>query len=408
MIILLRVVAVCLSIAVASSAFGIAFLWTLSEVTNFRSKYLSVVWLLPVAGVLLGYVSTRWAGGTKFGANLVVARARGDLDDLPSIVAPYAMITTGIAHLFGASVGREGTALQIGGGLANEITKRVNLSNSWKTTLVTVGAAAGFSSVFGAPIAGAVFACEVQRRFGGHWKPLVWTLPTSFLADALTRCSGVAHTAFPTVEWHEPTLAIVVGLSVLGLAIGLVGNLFLFALGWVQAQLEQLVPDLRARLALGGVATLILWVVCGSSNYLGLGTSTIEHAMIAPMDDDWAFAWKFIFTLAAVGFGFPGGEVTPLFFMGATLGNTLSPALGLPLELASGVALFAMFGGPAGTPIAMAIMAAECLGVATLPYALFVCTIVFATQRKTTLYPAQLESTAKGRKAVTEDKVDSP
>lgn len=401
----IRISILCVFIAVFSAAFGAIFLWTLHGVTLLRQSCPSIVWALPIGGGILGWVAIRWAGKTHPSANLIVERMRGG-ETLPASTTIYALVTTLIAHLFGASVGREGTAVQIGGGVAELIARVSSTPREWGPTLVAVGAAAGFSSVFGAPIAGALFACEVQRRWGANWKPLIWALPTSLLADYLTRTTRAPHTRFPRVEWYDLTVELIVGLAILGLALSALGCAFIALLRLLKPQFEALVPDLRFRLALGGAATLVLWLVCGSSDYLGLGTPTIEQSLSAPVTDVWAFAWKFVFTLAAIGSGFPGGEVTPLFFMGATLGNALSPLLGLPLDLAAGVALFAMFGGPAGTPFAMAIMAAECLGVAAFPYAMFVSLIVFVTLRRVTLYPAQFTSATKGRESVSENEVD--
>ena len=142
------------------------------------------------------------------------------------------------------------------------------------------------------------------------------------------------------------------------------------------------------------LVTAIGWVavrrIAGSSDYLGLGVPTIVRAFSDPSLASAAFAWKLVFTAVTLGAGFLGGEVTPLFFVGAALGNLLARLLGLPLELGAGVGMAAVFAAAANTPLALSIMAVELVGSAILPHVAIVCTVAYLLTGQRSIYGAQL------------------
>ncbi|MCX5743389.1 MAG: chloride channel protein, partial [Proteobacteria bacterium] len=153
------------------------------------------------------------------------------------------------------------------------------------------------------------------------------------------------------------------------------------------------ITHLGVRMAIGGAGVVLLWQLIGTSDYLGLGVPTIVDAFGAdPHVPDWAFAAKLGFTALTLGAGFLGGEVTPLFFIGATLGGALGPHLGIPRALGAGVGMAAVFAAASNTPLALSIMAVELLGPNVLPHVVIVCVVAYAISGRRSIYPAQLRA----------------
>jgi H+/Cl- antiporter ClcA len=142
-------------------------------------------------------------------------------------------------------------------------------------------------------------------------------------------------------------------------------------------------------MALGGVVVIVLWRLVGTSDYLGLGVPGIVRAFGDPALPHGAFAWKLLFTAVTLGAGFLGGEVTPLFFIGAALGNALGQGLGIALPLAAAAGMASMFGAAANAPIALSIMAVELFGTGALPHVALVCAVSYWLTGKRSIYAAQ-------------------
>ena len=153
--------------------------------------------------------------------------------------------------------------------------------------------------------------------------------------------------------------------------------------------LEGRVPWMPVRMAVGGLAVVGLWKLAGTDAYLGLGVPTIVRAFGDPALPEGAFAWKLLFTAVTLGSGFLGGEVTPLFFIGAALGNVLARLLGLPVDLGAAVGMAALFAAAANTPLALSIMAVELVGASVLPHVVIVAAVAYLLTGHRGIYPAQ-------------------
>ncbi len=383
--------------AIVGVACGIAsavFLMVLDRVTHFRIEHEWIVYLLPIAGLVVG-AFYQWLGTSiKGGYNQVLDTLHTDGKQVPIRMAPMVLIGTVLTHLFGGSAGREGTAVQMGASLADAIAHRFSLKGHARGQVLASGIAGGFGSVFGTPIAGAVFGLEVVRVGRIEYDAMLPALVAAVVGDVTTRALGIRHTVYPSPSPFPTTLATLGKWLVFAVAVGLVTVAFVELLHRLKKWFERLAPRLPIRMMLGGVAVIGLWRVAGS-DYLGLGVPTIVRAFTdthLPMS---AFAWKLVFTAITLGAGFLGGEVTPLFFVGATLGNALGRVLGLPLELSAGIGLAAVFGAAANTPIALSIMAVELLGANVLPHAMIVLVVAYIASGHRSIYPAQRIGRAK-------------
>jgi len=382
------------------------FLWALNVVTAARFAVPTLLWFLPVGGAAIALLYGRSGGGVERGNNLIIDEIHAPGGGVPARLAPLVLLGTLVTHLFGGSAGREGTAIQMGGSIASAIDR--HLFSCWRSVgthvaadramLLQAGMAAGFSAVFGTPVAGAIFAIEVLRVGRLAHGALVPCLVAALIANQVTLAWGIHHTLYPTIvisgAWISlPLLAQVV---VAAIAFGLTSRLFASTAHGVSAAFARLVTVPWLRPVLGGGVVIALTYATGTSDYLGLGVTspdanaiTIVSAFREGGAETWSWLLKGLFTVVTIGSGFKGGEVTPLFFIGATLGNVLASGLQAPVELFAALGFVAVFAGATNTPLACTVMGLELFGVGALPYMAVACVVAFLVSGPTGVYTAQ-------------------
>ena len=375
-------------VGVGCGAASAAFLFLLARATDYREGHAAIVYALPLAGLVIGTLYARFGAPIQAGSNLVIDTIHDGGPELPFRMLPMVLIGTVLTHLFGGSAGREGTAVQMGASLSDYLSHRARLSSVLRGQLLAAGVAGGFGSVFGTPIAGAIFGLELVVLGRIHSRALVPALVASIAGDLTTRGLGIVHTAYPAAPHVALTALLCAKWLVFALAVGLVSIAFIELTHLLKAQAQR-VTHLGLRMAIGGAIVVALWQLLGTTDYLGLGISTIVRAFHDPALPVWAFAAKLAFTAITLGAGFLGGEVTPLFFIGATLGGVLAPALGIPRELGAGVGMAAVFATASNTPIALSIMAVELLGADVLPHVMIVCAVGYLISGHRSIYPSQ-------------------
>jgi H+/Cl- antiporter ClcA len=376
-------------LGVASGGASALFLWLLAGATSFREQHAQLVYALPIAGLVIGWLYERWGRTIKAGTNLIIDTIHDAGPAIPLRMGPIVLVGTVLTHLFGGSAGREGTAVQMGASLADALAQRVKADPRLRRQLLMAGAAGGFGSVFGTPLAGAVFGLEFGVVAGIELGGLVPALVASFVGDLTTRALGIQHTLYPPVQAFSLTPPLLGKWLVFAVAIAGVTVLFIELLHFLKRHGERLVPRLPLRMCAGGLAVVAAWQLVGTSDYLGLGVPTILRAFVDPGLPSAAFALKLLFTVVTLGAGFLGGEVTPLFFVGASLGNLLARGLGIPLELGAGVGMAAVFAAASNAPLALSLMAIELLGAAVSPHVAIVCVVAYVLTGKRGIYSAQ-------------------
>lgn len=376
-------------VGLLSGGASAVFLALLDLVTAWRTTHPGVVYTLPLAGIILGLVYTKWGMSILGGNNLVLNTVHEAGSALPIRMAPMVLLGTVLTHLFGGSAGREGTAVQMGASLADAVAYRWHVTPERRRGLLVAGIAGGFGSVFGTPIAGTLFALEAVVVGRLHYDALVPALVAALLGDLVTRSLGIVHTAYP-IPAVLPLTPLLLGTWIgFGLAVALVSRSFILLTDLLKTWLQRWVPSLPLRMALGGSLVVCLWQGLGTDAYLGLGLPTILRAFTDPHLPLMTFLYKLVFTAVTLSAGFMGGEVTPLFFVGATLGNGLGRLCGLPLDLAAGVGLAATFAAAANTPLALSVMAVELMGAAVLPHVVIVAVVAYLFTGHRSIYPAQ-------------------
>lgn len=317
-----------------------------------------------------------------------------DGPSLPARLAPLVLLGSVWTHLFGGSAGREGTAVQMGACIADQCSARLGLAGAPRRRLLVAGVAGGFGSVFGTPLAGAVFGIEVAVLGRPDHRAATAALVAALVGDLTTRALDVTHTAFTAPAARSMSWELALRWALFAGAVALTTAAFVELTDRIKAASEAHLT-LPWRMAAGGAAVAGLATLTGTTHLLGLSIPTLTQAFVDPGLPAWTFAAKALLTALTIGAGFIGGEVTPLFVIGATLGNALAPVLGLPLDLAAGVGMAATFAAAANTPLALTVMAVELLGPNALPHTLLVCLLAFVLSGHRGIYPAQRVALSK-------------
>ncbi len=376
------------------------FLWSLDRVTRLQWEFGWLLFLLPVAGVAVGFLY-QWVGqSAEGGNNLILEQIHAPGGGVPRRMAPLILVATVVTHLFGGSAGREGTAVQMGGSIASGIGRWARLGEGEMRILLMAGVAAGFGAVFGTPLAGAIFALEVLTIGTVRYEALLPCFLAAVVGDWTCQAWQIQHTtyhiAFGNGEKLHLDWLLLGKVAVAGVAFGLVSRCFAELSHRATAFFKKICPRAALRPALGGLLVIGLVYALGTRDYLGLGVSSPDpngvsitgffgSATLQP----WSWWWKIVFTVVTLSCGFKGGEVTPLFFIGAALGNALAGPLGGPADLFAALGFVAVFAGAANTPLACAIMGLELFGATHAVYIATACFLAYMCSGHSGIYLSQ-------------------
>jgi H+/Cl- antiporter ClcA len=310
------------------------------------------------------------------------------------------LVSTVITHWFGGSAGREGTAVQMGGSIAATIGKWFRLDARQMRILLMAGIAAGFGGVFGTPIAGAIFALEVLMVGRMQYEALIPCLLAAIIGDWACQAWHSEHTrytiAYMSGESFHLNPWVLMKVAVIGIAAGWAGLLFAETTHTVHAGFSKLISYPPFRPFVGGLLVIGLVHLTGTREYLGLGVwspnpddMTIGNFFKPGHIHPWAWALKILFTAVTLGSGFKGGEVTPLFFIGAALGGALSGVLNGPTDLFAAVGFVAIFAAASNTPLACTIMGIELFGATHGAYIATGCFLAYLCSGHSGIYLSQ-------------------
>jgi H+/Cl- antiporter ClcA len=370
-----------------------AFLESLDHVTEARIDHSWVVWTLPAIGLLVGVVYHYVAGRSRGGTPLVIDEIHRpepipEGGGVPGAMAPLIFAGTLASHLGGASVGREGVGIQMSASLTDAAARLMRLRGQDRRTLLIASIAGGFGAIFGVPVAGVVFAMEVQPLRRNRHEALLASAAAAIVGDRMVHGLGRHETARPQIGSGGVGLmpiGDIAKVAVAALAFGVAARLFVHAVHRLKHDVTRRVRWAPLAPVLGGVVTIALMGVVGR-DYLGLSTPLMDHALAGGHPGIDVPLLKLLFTVVALSAGFVGGEVTPLFVIGATLGGALDRWLHLPPQVLAACGMVAVFGAAANTPIACTVMAGELFGGSMLLPAAIACVVAFTVSGQHGIY----------------------
>lgn len=361
----------------------------LLEIGQVRSDYFDyLVPFLALAGLVIVFVYQKWGREVQAGMGLVFKAGQGEDRHISLALVPLIICTTWLSHLFGASVGREGVAVQLGASLSHWLQKH-GFSDLSKDMVTKMGMAAGFAGLFQTPLAASFFAIEVLIVGQYAWRNLVYCLIAAFTASTTSHLLGLekfTHTiSVPTFQFTDSFK-----LLLIAICFGIVGNFFAWFLAQSKRYSTRWFPNPYIKIAVMGLGLTVLLFFSHHGRYSGLGTNLIEASLVG--DPVFAYDWllKLLLTCLCLAAGFQGGEVTPLFAIGASSGAVLAGLLGLPIELVAALGYCAVFGSATNTLFTPILIGYEVFGGNIIPYVIPALVLAYLVNRKQTIYGMQV------------------
>ena len=408
----LRWIILIVPISIAIGSVIAFFLWLLNLATQFRFTHYWLLYFLPLAGLVIHFIYRYYGQSAVKGNDLILEQIHEQEGKIPKRMAPIILFTTIITHLFGGSAGREGTAVQIGGSMASMYGRWFKLKGLDMRMILTAGVAAGFGAVFGTPVTGAIFAIEVLTVGRIKYDALLPALIAAVLGDITVNAWQVPHTHYQIASFQQQTYyladslpfdILLIGKVIVSSAVfGLASYLFIKMLVEVKGLCSSIFKHKWLVPVFGGFMIIGLTFMMGKPDYLGLGVDapypgavTISSAFEAGGADSWSWLWKTVYTAITIGTGFKGGEVTPLFYIGATLGNSLAAILNAPISLFAALGFIAVFAGATNTPLACTMMGVELFGTEHLLLFAIACFTAYFFSGRSGIYGGQRIAVAR-------------
>jgi H+/Cl- antiporter ClcA len=391
---LLKWLAIGCAIGILTGTSSAVLLAALEWATGWRESHGWILLLLPLGGLSSGLIYDYLGSSVEAGNNLLLEEIHAPQAVIPLRMAPLVLVGTTISHLFGASAGREGTAVQMGVALADRLTQILRLPRPDRRLVMMAGISGGFAAVFGTPLAGMLFGLEVLAFGKFRYDGLFVCAIAAIIGDRVTLAWGLHHTVYQIPIVPELTIWGLLSAIFTGAIFGLTAWLFTTLTHQISSYFKAKISYPPLRPFVGGILVAIAIQLVGTTKYIGLGIPTIVSAFNTQLPP-WDFAAKIGFTALSLGAGFKGGEVTPLFYIGATLGNALASLTILPAPLLAGMGFVAVFAGAANTPLAATLMAIELFGTPVGIYAGIACICSYLCSGHGGIYRAQRVGVSK-------------
>ncbi len=357
----------------ASSSFFLHALWWAGEQ---REGNHFLIFLLPLAGLLIIWIYSKWGQGIHKGNHLIFKTIKSPNKKLPARMAPMVLVGTVFSHLFGASVGREGTAVQFGAVYADQFRLGLN-----QKTFLFVGMSAGFASIFGTPLAGSLFGIESARQLRQPMHVYVLCILGAFMSYYTSLVLKAPHSHYSISEW--PSYSLTNGFYLILASVGF--GIFARAYVLLKKKISSLTMNAYLKIFLVSGVLVIYFLASGSTSQLGLSLPIIKESFLKTQTIDVPML-KLVFTAICSGGGFLGGEVTPLFMIGSSLGSFFSGMFPLGISFLAAIGFSSVFAGAARLPLVSALMACEIFGWKIAPMVLLSCVLSSALNFGSHLY----------------------
>lgn len=362
----------------------------LIAITDFRGRYIKIlIWFLPIAGLFICWMYHHFNETSLKGMTLVLEAAQGKREDIPLALVPLVMICTWITHLFGGSAGREGVAVQIGATLSHWFARRFKFPDNGKVLLIA-GMAAGFGGLFQTPFAAVFFAIEVIVTGEMLYQAFLPSLVAAVTASTVSNTLGLEKFEVPFKQsFNLSESKTMFYMVILGVAFGLTGRVFSVLLKKSREFMAEKFENPYKRIGFVSIPLSVILFVLWNGRYCGLGTNLISQTFTG--GEIFIFDWiiKLLLTVITLSIGFQGGEVTPLFSIGASLGFCLGNLFGISSVLCGALGYAAVFGSATNTLIAPFLIGVEVFGTKNTLVFLIVCSIAYIVNGDRCIYGAQ-------------------
>lgn len=375
--------------AIVCGGAGCLFHILIEQATALREEHTFIIYFLPLGGVAIVAMYHLFKLENIDGTNYVIRSIRKD-GEVPFRMAPGILISTVITHFLGGSAGREGAALQLGGSLGSSLGRIFRLDDKDMHVMVLCGMSAVFTALFGTPLTAVIFVMEVISVGVIYYSAIMPCVFGSVFAYFLTLILNIHPVSY--ILDNVPEIGAVSLLQTMGLGIVFAPASILLCLSLSKGTelLGKIFKNDYIRAFAGGVMIILLTLAMGNQDYNGSGMNIVDNAILNGSARPEAFILKIIFTVITLGCGFKGGEIVPTFFVGATLGCTLAPLIGMDAGFGAALGLVGVFCGATNAPLASLILSIELFGVKGLPYFAIICSTCFMLSGYFSLYKSQI------------------
>lgn len=382
----------CLSVVIGMlSGFASTLIFTCFDLANkVRHLYPELIYFLPFVGLFIGYLFYRFGTPIEKGTHLLIDEIHEPRSFIPKRMSPLIFFSAILTQLFGGSAGREAPAVQLSGALADHIAQLLRISRDNRKILLMASIGSGFAGIFGLPLAGAMYGLEITALGHLRYSAVFPCFVSSLIAAKIPEFFNIVHphTFYTVSQYPEINITVLLSLILAGLIFGIAARFFIRLIYYVSLGFKKAIPFMPYRAMVGGIILMLLTVWVGSQQFNGLGVDKVIAAFYVPLPITDSLN-KALFTALTLGSGFKGGEITPLFFVGATLGNALGGFLPLPLSLLAALGLVGIFSGASKAPITSLILAVELFGTQIIVYAMIICLIAYLFSGNYGLYRIQ-------------------
>ncbi len=372
-------------VGVVTGVVGAVFHHAIAFASHLRQDNGFLLYLLPLGGVAIAFIYR--LSKEPLSTNTVIDCIRKSETASP-LMAPLIFAGTFITHLLGGSAGREGAALQIGGGIGSRLAHRFNMTKEQSGVMIACGMSGAFSAIFTTPVTATVFALELVSVGHIRYFQMLPCIISALVGYIITVAMGNEPLFYSISVIPKADAVTLLEVIALGVLCAFLSVVFCKTLHHTEGLIKKYFKRDYIRALVGGCAIIILSLLVGNGDYNGAGMDVIEKALSGEAFY-WAFILKLIFTAITIGTGFKGGEIVPAFFVGATFGAVAGPLLGLPAGFSAAVALVCLFCGVTNCPLASVILGTELFGAQGLPFFAIGCAVTFVVSDRVGLYSSQ-------------------
>ena len=365
---------------------GTAFHKCLDYVTDFRMRNVYITYFMPLGIIVIIAMYNTFCNKGNLDTNLIITSVRKE-EKIPFIIVPFIFIGTTITQLFGGSAGREGAALQLGGGIGYNLGKIFGLNKNDTHIITMAGMSSVFSALFSTPVTAAIFSLEVISVGAFNFTGLFPCLIASVSAYYVSFLFGVGGKSV-FIEIESISMALIVKVIVLAICCALISILFCLAIRTCRVLMKMYFKNPYLRGIVGALFLVLLTIVSGTFDYNGAGMNIVEKALSGDARA-YDFVMKIIFTAVTIAAGFKGGEIVPAFFVGATFGCAMGPVLGISSGFSAAIGMVAVFCGVVNCPVASMILSVEMFGAEGLALFGIACAVSYIMSGHTGLYKSQ-------------------